>query len=962
MSALDLLMSINRIQISMQDLAYEYKEVFRIAGGLGGSLMMTFEFLSKRVNDDNRIEAGTLSHLAGTLDGVQRLLDALAARRAWRPCGLPLGKAGILLGPLLGYFGSKRIVRDLLDLAADLDCDLRFVELQMTANAAMSLSSVAEASVGILAGVSNEEARRFWSQWFRAAPVVPFVRLAEALATELDCPPDAARYITCRVCGDSDTVWTDAITYDSVTLEAFAAHVGPMTPREWMRACLAGFGRAVFQPAHVDAVTCMRVHGHSLVTSSRDCTLKIYLLSDDGTPVYRHTLIGHFKPVTCFDAFDNIILSGSEDCSLIVWSNDGGKASRRFSLSEPPVCLEIIDGTRAARACRGYMTPIAVFDTVTGDTLFELRGHVGGTLSLDYCAESGTLASGGADRAARLWDVAARGPGGGGRTQAGGGALARTEPPAFRGPVTYVKHFPGASAAAGAPASSAAAGAFAATTPTAFRLRSWKDDTSDVSPPVDMHVYDAYSTVTASGAYLCVMHSETSTPETCTPVSLTCVPLDARTGRASLARAPRGQRYADDATPRYAARGCRVVRAVPNARPLRVACAGSKHGLRVYVGFDDGSVRWYDVDQGSENLETARSHVRAALPDGPLCESGSLDARGTYVSRMLDPIMAASADGTVVADRGTPALFAVLEDRVTKVVFEQPVSAVHHDAAHGWMVALDSVGALLPHVRLIPDISTPDVFETVAVGGRVRQITSASLPVLHVEDADGSCLLAVQDQAGTPVAAPLLRLPGRPLDVRFAFEDRYIIVPSATRGVLDCYECGPLRPAAERLSIAKCVTVDYAAMGLDAVTHVETVAGGFVTAHGARTLVRWTAESLSAAGAPRVLHVFEDLVGSVSGDKLSAAGHGFPLRVGLMNGSVASLSCNEAGGALEQSPKPRQQPRARGEKLDGGPLELPPVVIQHAPGAVVLARCLGSSDSGFSFGADGLLAKLPCSV
>jgi hypothetical protein len=567
-----------------------------------------------------------------------------------------------------------------------------------------------------------------------------------------------------------------------------------------------------------------------------------------------------------------------------LWSNDGCKARRRFSLAEPPTCLEVIDEARAARACRGYATPVTVFDIQSGATLFEMRGHVGGTLSLDYCAQAGTLATAGADRAVQRWDI---------RRRAGKAVASRHADPrsdskpedGLFGPITYVKHFP--------------EGGVAVASPHAFRFvahgdRKTRTETAHQLGGPEWTVFDAYAAVAPSHApalaeVLYVMHGDPADDMARVTV------VDPLAGSRALAHGkPAGFGWAVK------------LRRVPDARPSRMACAAG----RAYIGFDDGSIRWYDLPASEVPAERV------------LAETGVLDARGTFVSRMIDPIMATSPTTTLVADRHTAALFTVFEDRVYRMPAEHPVSNLYYDGKHGWIVALntaDAQGAPQQQLRLIPDIHDPGVYDTVLLRGRLHQILGrgrgdGASVVLNVEYDTGSALVALSHPD-----TPLLRLEGQAPLVQFGFDDACIVVPSPSRGVIDLFNAATMR--------RQDAPIDYAAMRMDSVTHLAPSADGVFAVHGAKTLVHWTGPG---AGGGAVLRVFDDLVGAICSPRPGR------LRVALMNGSVVELEV---------------APSKRAERAI-------PVLIQHAPGAVVMA-CCGAELGGLTFGADGVLAPCP---
>lgn len=98
----------------------------------------------------------------------------------------------------------------------------------------------------------------------------------------------------------------------------------------------------------------------------------------------------------------DVIITGSVDCHVRIWSLATGDCLKDLCGHEAPVHCIVIDPNNARQFCTaGGDGNIVVWDVVTGDQLRTLRGHERTVLSL--VAHNKMLFSAGTDKTARSW-------------------------------------------------------------------------------------------------------------------------------------------------------------------------------------------------------------------------------------------------------------------------------------------------------------------------------------------------------------------------------------------------------------------------------------------------------------------------------------------------------------------------------------------------------------------------------
>ncbi|ORY83306.1 WD40-repeat-containing domain protein [Protomyces lactucae-debilis] len=172
---------------------------------------------------------------------------------------------------------------------------------------------------------------------------------------------------------------------------------------------------------HTSTVRCLLLtampeskHGEQMIiTGSRDSSLKMWKLpkaedppwqdaSPTSNPYWMRTLEGHSQAVRAIAAEDDVLVSGSYDCSVRVWKVSTGVCLHRLTGHTQKVYSVVLDAKRG-RCISGSMDwKVKVWDLDVGACLWTLEGHTSlvGLLSLS----NERLVSAAADSTLRVWD------------------------------------------------------------------------------------------------------------------------------------------------------------------------------------------------------------------------------------------------------------------------------------------------------------------------------------------------------------------------------------------------------------------------------------------------------------------------------------------------------------------------------------------------------------------------------
>ncbi|KAI9838342.1 MAG: hypothetical protein M1819_005610 [Sarea resinae] len=154
-----------------------------------------------------------------------------------------------------------------------------------------------------------------------------------------------------------------------------------------------------------------------IITGSRDSSLRIWKLPQEGDPTYFQAgpplndedcpffvraLTGHHHSVRAIAAHGDTLVSGSYDCSVRVWKISTGETVHRLQGHTQKVYSVVLDHKRN-RCISGSMDNLVkVWSLDSGLVLFNLEGHTSLVGLLDLSNDR--LISAAADTTLRIWD------------------------------------------------------------------------------------------------------------------------------------------------------------------------------------------------------------------------------------------------------------------------------------------------------------------------------------------------------------------------------------------------------------------------------------------------------------------------------------------------------------------------------------------------------------------------------
>ncbi len=154
-----------------------------------------------------------------------------------------------------------------------------------------------------------------------------------------------------------------------------------------------------------------------IITGSRDSQLRVWRLPEQGAkryiqtgppgndadcPYFIRVLGGHTHSVRAIAAFQDILVSGSYDCSVRVWKISTGETLHQLRGHGQKVYSVVLDHMRR-RCISGSMdNTVKIWSLDTGANLYTLEGHSSLVGLLDL--RDGRLVSAAADSTLRIWD------------------------------------------------------------------------------------------------------------------------------------------------------------------------------------------------------------------------------------------------------------------------------------------------------------------------------------------------------------------------------------------------------------------------------------------------------------------------------------------------------------------------------------------------------------------------------
>ncbi|KAJ2401098.1 hypothetical protein GGI23_001618 [Coemansia sp. RSA 2559] len=161
-----------------------------------------------------------------------------------------------------------------------------------------------------------------------------------------------------------------------------------------------------WEAAHAESIYSLQFDRHNrLFTGSRDCTVKVWHLSETGSQITPlATLKGHAGSVLTLQADGSTLVTGSSDGTVCVWNTDSYTITHRLEHADSVLSLRF-NSSWLATACKDRIVRVWRRDKDYSGP-FELRGHGVAINAIHLHGDRLVSASG--DRTIKIWDLSTR--------------------------------------------------------------------------------------------------------------------------------------------------------------------------------------------------------------------------------------------------------------------------------------------------------------------------------------------------------------------------------------------------------------------------------------------------------------------------------------------------------------------------------------------------------------------------
>ncbi|KAJ2547927.1 hypothetical protein EV175_005029 [Coemansia sp. RSA 1933] len=162
-----------------------------------------------------------------------------------------------------------------------------------------------------------------------------------------------------------------------------------------------------WESAHAESIYSLQFdRNNRLFTGSRDCTVKVWHLSESGSQITPlATLKGHSGSVLTLQADGSTLITGSSDGTVCVWDTATYTIRRRLEHGDSVLSLRFNDAWLAT-ACKDRVVRVWRRQGQDYGSPFELRGHGVAINALHLHGDRLVSASG--DRTIKVWDLGTR--------------------------------------------------------------------------------------------------------------------------------------------------------------------------------------------------------------------------------------------------------------------------------------------------------------------------------------------------------------------------------------------------------------------------------------------------------------------------------------------------------------------------------------------------------------------------
>ncbi|AUF82179.1 WD40 repeat-containing protein [Tetraselmis virus 1] len=358
-----------------------YKPFKQVTQSLQSSLILMVEFLQCRVNTNNDLDPSLLESITNILNEISCKLDHINH--------IYLNHRIIYIIGFLGVncFGMHMWIDYIHRIHYELQNLIQFVKIDLLSTNSELVYRFSSVNQDVI-----EDPKSLWFNLFGQQLKVPTKVFSDALVSLTSCERNIADYIAC-----TNSSFGEIYIQNYLNVTSNRDTSTEFDIKEWIREQqITGSVRTVMIPGHTNYITQMQNYDDIILTSSRDCTLKVFCIVNE-TIVVEAVMVGHEKGINDFVILnESEILSCSDDHTFRKWEFTTGKLLSTIKIVDKPqkICQSSNNKNQVFYSVDENAYSIILFDLSSQEILRKLMIDVGNIKSI-FCSQKDLIISSG---------------------------------------------------------------------------------------------------------------------------------------------------------------------------------------------------------------------------------------------------------------------------------------------------------------------------------------------------------------------------------------------------------------------------------------------------------------------------------------------------------------------------------------------------------------------------------------